>query len=94
MASNGNKSELVAEYQKLMEQAETCKSEMDRAQGAADAVMKTLKVEFGVDCIASAELLLKELEQKEEDLREVYTARRDAFKLQLDQYNDALVVEG
>lgn len=91
--SSESKSDLVAEYQRLLEQAEVCKSEMDRAQGAADAVLKTLKVEFGVDSISDAELLLKELEQKEEDLREVYVARRDAFKSQLEEYNQALIVE-
>jgi hypothetical protein len=55
----------VSEYEKLKKKAERLRQEADRAAGARDAALKTLKDEFGCDSIEAAAAMLEKLKSEE-----------------------------
>ena len=78
----------IKEFQQLQEDLKVKQSEVDKAKGAYDSVMETLKEEHGVETIKEAKALLKKeeaaLSKKEKEYEEALETFKEDFKDELD----------
>ena len=70
----------LAAYQKLKQDAETAKTEADRAAGALQTQMQTLKAEFDVDDLDAARTLLDDLTEQLGESEQRYTEELEKFQ--------------
>lgn len=71
------------EFNDLKKQAETAKSESDKAVGAYDEKLAKLKTDFGVDSLGKAEVLFDEIEDEEKKAKTAYETAFNDFKVKL-----------
>ena len=70
----------VEEYNRLKKRAAEIRSEIDRAKGSLDGLMKQLQEEFGCSSLDEAQTLLRDLKTKRDEAETRYTALVEKFK--------------
>lgn len=69
----------AARFQQIKKKVDDLKSKKDRAEGALQQVLATLKKDFNVDSIAAARDLLKETREDAERLESEYDSKLKEF---------------
>lgn len=70
----------LEEYQKLKARALELKAESDRASGALEQHMRTLKEDFGCDTVEEAKKLLAKMEEEEAKYEAEYKQELERFE--------------
>jgi len=75
-----NNDQILKKYLRLKKDVETAQQRADRAQGALDQLMKTLKKDYDCSTLKQAKTKLKFLQKQEEKVREEFVEAVDKFE--------------